>query len=315
MIVFDNVSKTFRHDEVTTNALLGLSFRVAAGEFVGYAGPNGAGKSTSIKAMTGLLSVTSGTVRVRGLDPLRDRKELTRNMGVVFGQRSQLFAELSTLDAFDVIRALYRVDKRTFATARRELIERLDMGEFVRQPVRTLSLGQRMRAELAGALIHQPSLLLLDEPTIGLDLEAKDAIRSALRHVHEELGTTIVLTTHDLSDIEALCDRLLVIGSGRIAFDGSIGSLRSRVRHDIAIDVTTNLSPSAFVRPGWTVDRTRAGVRVSADARTTTPPDMLREILRQDDIGEVHVVEPTIEDVLREIYAGNGATTSSTEPH
>ncbi|MFB4263813.1 ATP-binding cassette domain-containing protein [Nonomuraea sp. GTA35] len=225
MIELDRAGRSFKVKRNVVHAVRELSFTVSAGEFVGYLGPNGAGKSTTIKMLCGILTPTSGSVRVAGLDPSRRRTTLARRIGVVFGQRTTLWWDLPLRDSFELIRHLYRVGRADFAARLDELTQTLDLGGFLRTPVRQLSLGQRMRGDLAAALLHAPDVLVLDEPTIGLDVVSKASIRDFLLRLNAERGTTVLLTTHDLGDIERLCRRVMLIDHGRLAFDGTLDDL------------------------------------------------------------------------------------------
>ncbi|NRQ36822.1 ATP-binding cassette domain-containing protein [Nonomuraea sp. NN258] len=245
MIELDRAGRSFKVRRTVVHAVSDLSFRVAAGEFVGYLGPNGAGKSTTIKMLCGILTPTSGTVRVAGLDPSRRRTRLARRIGVVFGQRTTLWWDLPLGDSFELIRLLYKVDRVAYRARLAELTETLDLGAFIRTPVRQLSLGQRMRGDLAAALLHAPDVLVLDEPTIGLDVVSKAGIRAFLARVNAEQGTTVLLTTHDLGDIERLCRRVMLIDHGRLAFDGTLDDLMATAPDQSSIeDVVTRLYTS-----------------------------------------------------------------------
>ncbi|MGC5016397.1 ABC transporter ATP-binding protein [Streptosporangium sp. DT93] len=231
MIELDRVGRSFtvgrRGSRKTVHAVRELSFTVGAGEFVGYLGPNGAGKSTTIKMLTGILAPTSGSIRVAGLDPAHRRVALARRIGVVFGQRTTLWWDLPLRDSFQLIRHLYKVDQQDFQRRLDELTGLLGLGGFLTTPVRQLSLGQRMRGDITAALLHDPAVLVLDEPTIGLDVVSKVAMRDFLRRLNAERGTTVLLTTHDLGDIEKLCRRVILIDHGTLAFDGTLDALRA----------------------------------------------------------------------------------------
>jgi ABC-2 type transport system ATP-binding protein len=217
----------FQREIEIVHALQDVSFHVAPGEMVGYIGPNGAGKSTTIKIMSGILVPDSGRCEILGRVPWRERVAHVQNIGVVFGQRSQLWWDVPVQDSFDLLRDIYRVPQDKYRRTAGRLTEVLGLGDLLPTPVRYLSLGQRMRCELAASLLHQPAILFLDEPTIGLDVVAKLAVRQFILDLNREEGTTVILTTHDMHDIEALTDRILLIGKGRLLYDGSLGGLRA----------------------------------------------------------------------------------------
>jgi ABC-2 type transport system ATP-binding protein len=226
----------FRRARQSVIAVDQIDLDIAMGSFVAVIGPNGAGKSTTIKMLTGVLAPTSGTVHVLGYVPIRQRTQLAQRIGVVFGQRSQLWWDLPLLESFSLLRHLYRMPTSLFAASLDETVERFDLGDLLPRPVRTLSLGQRMRAELAAALLHQPELLFLDEPTIGLDVVSKFALRDALRSIHQERKTTVVLTTHDLSDVDELCERVIIIDHGRIIRNDTLDHLRTDIPPGAALE-------------------------------------------------------------------------------
>jgi len=231
-----------RRERVEVHAVDGITLAVAPGELCGCIGPNGAGKSTTIKMLTGILVPTSGTVEVAGRDPSRSRVTLARRIGVVLGQRTQLWWDLPLADSFALLRHVYRVPAARHEATLASLTERLDVGPFLGTPVRQLSLGQRMRGELVAAMLHEPEILYLDEPTIGLDVVSKASIRDFLRRQNAERGTTVLLTTHDLGDIERLCRRIMLIDHGRLAFDGTLDDLMATAPGGTTIeDVVTRL--------------------------------------------------------------------------
>lgn len=243
MIELRNISKTFRvaqrnagfgqavkaffqREYTEIHALDSVSFRIEDGEMVGYIGPNGAGKSSTIKVMSGILTPDSGECLINGRIPWKERIPHVREIGVVFGQRSQLWWDVPVADSFDLLKDIYRVEKPRFQRTLGELTELLDLGEILRTPARQLSLGQRMRCEIAASLLHSPKILFLDEPTIGLDAVSKIAVREMIKTINRERKTTVLLTTHDMQDIEALTERILLIGHGRILLDGSMRELK-----------------------------------------------------------------------------------------
>ena len=230
----------FRERE-TVKALKGISFSVEQGELLGYIGPNGAGKSTTVKILSGILTPDSGTVSVNGRVPWENRKEHVRHIGVVFGQRSQLWWDVPLLDSYSLLKDIYRLPEADYTSRLKELTEALELGGLLRTPLRLLSLGQRMRAELCGSLLHRPELLFLDEPTIGLDAVSKLALRDFLLWENREHGTTILLTTHDMEDIAALCPRVMVLGHGQKLFDGDLQDLLRRF--DTTRTVTVRYEP------------------------------------------------------------------------
>lgn len=225
-------------EKAAVDALRGVSFSIAPGEIVGYLGPNGAGKSTTVKCLSGILTPTSGTADVLGRVPWRERVRHVREIGVVFGQRTQLWWDLPVQDSFDLLRDLYDLDARAYAQTRDRLVARMDIGDLLRTPVRQLSLGQRMRCDLVASLLHRPRILFLDEPTIGLDIVAKSRIRDFVKEINRRKGTTFLLTTHDMDDIEQICGRLMLINHGRLGYDGSLAEFQARYGDPYRLYVT-----------------------------------------------------------------------------
>ena len=217
----------FRKEYELIHALDDVSFTISDGEMVGYIGPNGAGKSSTIKILSGILTPEEGTCLIDGLTPWKNRIEHVRNIGVVFGQRSQLWWDVPVMDSFELLKEIYRVDKHSFNRNLEQLTEMLNLGELLKTPVRQLSLGQRMRCEIAASLLHDPKILFLDEPTIGLDAVSKLAVRDFILKLNKEKNTTVILTTHDMQDIEALTDRIILIGKGKVLLDGTIEDIKT----------------------------------------------------------------------------------------
>ncbi len=295
-----------RWARTTIEAVDKMSFTVAPGEAVGYIGANGAGKSTTIKMLCGILVPTSGLVRTCGLDPLRQRRELSRRIGVVFGQRSQLWWDLPLRESFSILAAIHRLDAAAAGRRTEELVEQLEMTDTLDTPVRQLSLGQRMRAEIAAALLHSPDLVILDEPTIGLDVLSKARLREFLISERATRGTTLLLTTHDMGDIERLCDRVLVVDHGRLAYDGTLPGLAGTVgaQRVLVVDLMRP-SPDLTGVPGTTHLGSEADglrQRLGFDAEATTAADVLAAVAERSDVRDLSIEEPDIEDVVRRIY-------------
>jgi ABC-2 type transport system ATP-binding protein len=312
VIELDDVSKEFVHfrrvgrvrrERVRTRAVDGITLTVEPGEVVGYIGPNGAGKSTTIKMLTGILVPTSGHVLVAGLDPQENRVALTRRIGVVFGHRTQLWWDLPLRDSFDLLRYVYRVPAARHRENLEAFVDLLDLGALLERPVRQLSLGERMRGELTAALLHSPTILYLDEPTIGLDIVSKTRVREFLAEVNRERGVTILLTTHDLDDVEQLCSRLVVIDHGQLVLDSTIEEVKRRYapHRTLVVDLPESSPPLAV--PGIEVTRVdgpRQWLRFHRDEHTAS--EVIACVAATTTIVDITVVEPDIEEVIRHVY-------------
>ncbi len=300
--------------EVT--AVDAVSFDIPAGEIVGYIGPNGAGKSTTIKMLTGILVPSSGEVSVAGHTPWNERRQLAQKIGVVFGQRTQLWWDLPLSESLELLRYIYKIPEDRFAENLARATALLDLGPFWQTPVRQLSLGQRMRGDLAAALLHEPPILYLDEPTIGLDLVGKTRIREFLAELNRESGVTILLTTHDLADIERLCKRIVVIDHGRIVHDGDLEALRAQYSRgrmltldfDDVPDLSALAARADLSEPGRPGDVTLVSqdgprVKVTFDRHRRSAPEVLTLMGAFGTIRDMRLDEPAIEDVIQDLYS------------
>ncbi|MBN2490187.1 MAG: ATP-binding cassette domain-containing protein [Planctomycetes bacterium] len=286
-----------------------ISFRVAAGEMVGLIGPNGAGKSTTIKMLTGILVPTSGEILAGGRVPHRDRIAHVKRIGAVFGQRTQLWWDLAVIESFTLLGKIYGVPAAALADRIDRLDAILDIGALLRTPVRKLSLGQRMRCDLAASLLHAPGLLFLDEPTIGLDIVAKDGVRAFLRDINRQFATTAIITTHDLRDIEELCPRILILDRGRLLYDGPLDRIKAAHagRTRLMVDLLA-AAPLAALQAigGAAVTWEQVGpvrYRATFDRRVTRPAELARALLNRFAVSDLQIPEPSIESVIRRIYA------------
>lgn len=287
-------------------ALDGVSFSLEAGELVGYIGPNGAGKSTTVKIMSGILVPDGGECTVRGRVPWLDRVAHVAEIGVVFGQRTQLWWDLPVIESFELLRDIYRVPQKAYIAARDELIEMLTLESLLDVPVRQLSLGQRMRCDLAAALLHAPPILFLDEPTIGLDAVSKLAVRDFVQRLNRERGVTVILTTHDMDDIEALCSRVMLISGGHILSDGSLGKLREQFAQERWLTVDLVDAQAEVNEPDTKIMR-RDGARVCLqfDPAVVRTEELIRRITSQHAVRDLFVENPPIEQIIARIYGAN----------
>ena len=311
IIETEGLKRTFKvRDGLTRRTVVAveaLSLRVDPGEAVGYIGANGAGKSTTIKMLCGILVPTSGEARTCGLQPVTDRRRLAREIGVVFGQRSQLWWDLPVGESFTLLAAIHRLSPADATDRREELVAQLELAEFWTTPVRQLSLGQRMRAEVAAALLHRPRLVILDEPTIGLDVLSKQRLREFLVAERREHGTTLLLTTHDMGDVERLCDRVVLVDRGRTVYDGDLAGLSRTVGAqrvitvDLAEPVPTLPLPAGATHLGEEGHGLRH--RIGFDAERATAAAVLAAVSTAAEVLDLSIEEPDVEDVVRKVYA------------
>ena len=319
MIEFKNIRKTYRvakrgsgfgqavkalfsREYETIRALDDVSFRVNDGEIVGYIGPNGAGKSTTIKIMCGILTPDSGTCVINGRVPWKERKSHVKEIGVVFGQRTQLWWDVPVIDSFELFRDMYRIPEAVYRKNRDDLVELLDLSELLRTPARNLSLGQRMRCEIASSLLHDPKVLFLDEPTIGLDAVSKLAVRRFVRGINAEKGTTVVLTTHDMSDIEALTERVLLIGRGKLLLDGTLEEMKKRT--STVKQVTLKYYGDApSVPAGLRVTEEKDGVlTVAVDPDIMPVADAIAALTARAEVLDLSVTDISTDEVVAALY-------------
>ncbi|MEU7717138.1 ABC transporter ATP-binding protein [Streptomyces tibetensis] len=312
-IELDGVEKVFevrkktgfmKRERRQVRAVDSLSFRVERGEMVGYIGPNGAGKSTTIKMLTGILTPSAGRLRVAGIDPSRERTRLAHRIGVVFGQRTTLWWDLPLLDSYRLMHRMYRIPDARYRANLDRLVELLELGDLLDVPVRQLSLGQRMRGDIAAALLHDPEVLYLDEPTIGLDVVSKSKVREFLREVNAERGTTVLLTTHDLQDIEQLCRRVMVIDHGRLMYDGPLAGLHEAGESErvLVVDLERELPPIEAPAPARVVRVDGPRQWLAFPAGESAAP-LVARIAAEYPLVDLSVREPDIEAVIAKMYA------------
>jgi viologen exporter family transport system ATP-binding protein len=314
---FGALRTLFTREYTDKAAVDGISFAVESGELIGYIGPNGAGKSTTIKMLTGIVVPTSGELQVAGLVPWRRREDNALNIGVVFGQRSQLWWDLPLIESFDLVARMYRIEPERYRSNLGRFRELLGLDEFIEAPVRQLSLGQRMRGDLTAALLHDPRIVYLDEPTVGLDVVAKERIRAFIQEINRDQGTTVILTTHDLADVERLCRRIILIDQGRVLYDGTVEGLTAtyapyrvlivRLATDVGVDSTAD-------RPldlaGVQVAKREAGaIWLQFDPAVIAAPVLISEVARRYPVSDLSIVEPELESVIRELYERRMVTT------
>jgi ABC-2 type transport system ATP-binding protein len=303
-----SIQDLFHREYSSLEAVDGISFEVDEGELLGYIGPNGAGKSTSIKMLTGILKPTAGNMEVMGFHPFNDRKTYTQNIGVVFGQRTQLWWDIAVRESFQLLKSIYDVSDEDYNKRLGELDEVLSLTDLLATPVRKLSLGQRLRCDVAASLLHNPRVLFLDEPTIGLDAVAKDSMRRFLRSINIDLGVTIILTTHDLREIEELCRRMVVIDHGKIIYDGSLEAIRNlpgmtkRVVLDFAGDAPLEKLESAFDNKIEFSKESERRVIARVDPQVVPAVELVKHVVGEYNVADMQIMEADIEEIVMKIY-------------
>ncbi|MCX8132207.1 MAG: ATP-binding cassette domain-containing protein [Clostridia bacterium] len=306
------VKGLFSREVKIKRAVDNISFDIEKGEMVGYIGANGAGKSTTIKMMTGILTPTAGTCNVNGIVPYENRKQNAKHIGVVFGQRTQLWWDLPLTETFSILKEIYDVDDNSYKYRMSFMNEVLDIGSFISSPVRTLSLGQRMRADLAAALIHNPRVLFLDEPTIGLDVMVKEKMRNAIKDINREFKTTVILTTHDMFDIEELCSRMIIIDKGSKIYDGSIEEIKNQYgfMRTLQMDVTNaNSARNIDIAREFKLDPEDARTWIDGNSlfvefnkNKVLIPEIVSHVMTQAQVVDMNIKETEIEEIVKKIY-------------
>ena len=296
--------KSFLKKEyIMVKAVKNISFEIKKGEIVGYIGPNGAGKSTTIKMLSGILLPTAGNIEIMGLNPFKDRKKYVSKIGVVFGQRSQLTWDIPAEDTFDLLRDIYKLDNLEYQKTKKELVSLLDIEDIIKKPVRSLSLGQRMRCEIAASLLHKPEILFLDEPTIGLDTTSKRIVREFIKKINKEEKTTIILTTHDMYDIEALAKRIILIGRGEILYDGTLNNLKKKYGSYKSIIINTKEKIQLKNRKGIIkAKKIENGYSFIIDSNLISISNFINYLSKKYQIEDIEIDNENIDDVILKLY-------------
>lgn len=301
------IKSFFNRKIIIRHAVEDINFSIQKGELVGYIGPNGAGKSTTIKMLSGILTPTRGKVTVLGREPYYQRKENGMDIGVVFGQRSQLFWDLPVMDAFELYKKMYKIPDDVYQKNLAHYMKLLDINEFVMQPVRQLSLGQKMRAEICVAILHDPQILYLDEPTIGLDVLVKSKIREFIKQLNQEKKTTVLLTTHDMADIEAICDRIILINKGRLLFDGKIQDFRDQFGSTTTLEILFSEEGDEIQDKRFTLLKSEGRKKTYMfDRKQLSKAEAVTYVTRSWDIEDIDLMDTNVEEIVKMIYDGGG---------
>jgi ABC-2 type transport system ATP-binding protein len=303
--LYGSLKAMFHADMLEVRAVRGIDLHVDKGEVVAFIGPNGAGKSTTIKMLTGILYPTSGDADVLGFVPWRDRERLSYRIGSVFGQKSQLWYHLPPVDTFNLLASIYEMDRAEYLRRRDFLVDAFEIGEFVKVPVRKLSLGQRMRCEIAASLLHRPEVIFLDEPTIGLDVVARQNVRQTLKRWNDQEKTTVFLTSHDVGDIEYLADRVIIINHGQIVLDDRVKNLKYRYLKKKIVDLRLAQAAPALEIPGVKVMKSKeTGLKLEVDTSLCAIDQVIALILKECEVLDISISDPPLEDIIAAIYTG-----------
>lgn len=287
---------------LNVKAVENISFTIEKGEIVGYIGPNGAGKSTTIKILSGILNPDSGECHIAGMIPWKDRVKYVKKIGVVFGQKSQLWWDIPAEDTFDLLKDMYDIPKEEYLSTKKELIEKLKLQDIINIPVRQLSLGQRMRCEIAASLLHNPEVLFLDEPTIGLDAVSKQLVRDFIKKINQEKNTTIILTTHDMSDITTLAKRIILIGKGKVLYDGSLRKLKNQYENEAYVSVKTKDKLTIRKKGVLKKAKNKEGYELTIDTKILSISELLTILSKKIEIEDIEIEKESIDQIIVKLY-------------
>ena len=298
------VKSFFKREYKIVNAVSDVTFTVKEGEIVGYIGPNGAGKSTTIKMLAGILRPDSGDILINGMNPVNDRKKYVREIGVVFGQKSQLWWDTTAEDSFELLKEIYKIPDEQYKKTKNELVELLNLHDVIKVPVRQLSLGQRMKCELVASLLHSPKILFLDEPTIGLDAISKVVVRDFIKKINKEKKVTVILTTHDMADIESLANRVIVIGNGKKLYDGDIFDIKKKYSNEKIVEIFYENMNGKIpnIKNTEIISNDNNVIKIKIDTKKKTVSDITLEYSKICEIKDINVIEKSIDDIIYNLY-------------
>lgn len=297
------IKSFFKREYKIVNAVNGVTFSIKKGEIVGYIGPNGAGKSTTIKMLSGILKPDSGSIMIDGMNPVVDRKKYVKEIGVVFGQKSQLWWDIPAIESFDLLREIYDIPNDEYNKTLDELVNLLKIGEIIKLPVRQLSLGERMKCELVASLLHNPKILFLDEPTIGLDAVSKVIVRDFIKKINMDKKVTVILTSHDMADIESLAERIIIIGNGEKLYDGDITTIKKKYSNEKVIEIYYDkLKSLPKIKNCVVVSNENGIVKVKIDSKKISVSDVTMEYAKVCEIKDINVISETIDNIIYKLY-------------
>lgn len=301
---FGNAIKSFfKREYKIVNAVSDVTFAIKNGEIVGYIGPNGAGKSTTIKMLSGILKPDGGSIMIDGMNPVIDRKKYVKEIGVVFGQKSQLWWDIPAIESFDLLRDIYDIPNNEYIKTRDELVSLLKLDEIIKLPVRQLSLGERMKCELVASLLHNPKILFLDEPTIGLDAVSKVIVRDFIKKINKDKKVTVILTTHDMADIESLAERIIIIGNGKKLYDGDIATIKKKYSNDKLVEIYYDkLKKIPNIKNASVVSKENGIIKIKIDSKKISVSDVTMEYAKVCEIKDINVISETIDNIIYKIY-------------